>query len=59
MDAIENVSAPASSLGLLRNMARYNRPADMEQLDQDYRLRTQGLLNNLGQAYNQSRGIML
>ena len=52
MDAIENVSAPASSLGLLRNMARYNRPTDMEQLDQDYRLRTQGLLHNLGQAYN-------
>lgn len=59
MDAIENISAPASSLGLLRNMARYNRPTDMEQLDQEYRLRTQGLVHNNGNPFNQSRGILL
>ena len=45
---MDGVGLP-SSLGILRNVARLNRP-DMGQLDREYRQRTEQLLNN------QSRG---
>ena len=44
MEHMEQINVPSSSLGILRNLARMNRPApaDMDQLDREYRLRTGG-----------------
>lgn len=52
MEQIDRMSAPASSLGILRNVARMNRPTDMNQLDRDYRILTEGIYNKQSRGYN-------